>query len=62
MLDYLARAEAGVIVLEWAEKVLPLLPEDYLQVKFEVLSPQRRRLELTVFGERLSALLKGLEG
>jgi len=62
MLDYLARAEAGVIVLEWAEKVLFLLPEDYLQVKFEVLSPQRRRLELTVFGERLGALLKGLEG
>ena len=62
MLDYLARAEAGVIVLEWAEKVLPLLPEDYLQVKFEVLSPQRRRLELTVFGERLGVLLKELEG
>jgi len=54
MLDYLARAEAGAIVLEWAEKVLFLLPEDYLQVKFEVLSP--------VFGERLGALLKGLEG
>ncbi len=61
MLDYLARAETGVIVLEWAEKMLFLLPEDYLQVKFEVLSPQRRRLELTVFGERLGALLKGLE-
>ena len=60
MLDYLARAEAGVIVLEWAEKVLALLPEDYLQVKFEVLSSQRRRLELAVSGERSSALIRGL--
>jgi len=62
MLDYLAQAEEGVIVLEWAEKVLPLLPEDYLQVQFEVLSPQKRRLELTSFGERSGALLRELEG
>ncbi|NQT04754.1 MAG: tRNA (adenosine(37)-N6)-threonylcarbamoyltransferase complex ATPase subunit type 1 TsaE, partial [Dehalococcoidia bacterium] len=61
MLDYLARAKAGVIVLEWAEKVLALLPEDYLQVKFEVLSSQRRRLEFVVFGERSSALIRGLK-
>jgi tRNA threonylcarbamoyladenosine biosynthesis protein TsaE len=61
MLDYLAQAETGVIVLEWAEKVLPLLPEDYLQVQFEVLSPRKRRLEFTGFGERSGALLRGLE-
>ena len=62
MLDYLAQAETGVIVLEWAEKVLPLLPEDYLQVQFEVLSPQKRRLEFTGFGDRSGALIRGLEG
>ena len=61
ILDYLARAEDGVIVLEWAEKVLPLLPEDYLRVQFEVLSPQRRRLEITGSGEKSNALLRGLE-
>ena len=61
MLDYLARAEAGVIVLEWAEKIQALLPEDYLQVKFEVLSAQRRRLELAVSGERSDALIRGLK-
>lgn len=62
MLDYLARAETGVIVLEWAEKVLSLLPEDYLQVQFEVLAPQKRRLEFTGSGERSGALIRGLEG
>jgi len=62
MLDYLARAEAGVIVLEWAEKVLFLLPEDYIQVKFEVLSSRKRRLEFTSSGARSGALVRGLEG
>jgi len=60
ILDYLTRAEEGVIVLEWAEKVQSLLPEDYLQVKFEVLSAQKRRLEFAVFGERSGALIRGL--
>jgi tRNA threonylcarbamoyladenosine biosynthesis protein TsaE len=60
MLDYLAWAEDGVIVLEWAEKVLSMLPEDYLQVQFEVLAPQRRRLELVGFGKRSAALIRGL--
>jgi tRNA threonylcarbamoyladenosine biosynthesis protein TsaE len=62
MLDYLARAETGVIVLEWAEKVLSLLPEDYLHVRFEVLAPQKRRLEFTSSGERSGALIRGLAG
>lgn len=59
ILDYLTRAEAGVIVLEWAEKVQALLPEDYLRVKFEVLSAQKRRLEFAVSGERSGALIRG---
>jgi tRNA threonylcarbamoyladenosine biosynthesis protein TsaE len=62
MLDYFAQAETGVVVLEWAEKVLPLLPEDYLRVQFEVLSPQKRRLEFTGYGEMSAALIRGLEG
>ena len=62
MLDYLARAETSVIVLEWAEKVLSLLPDDCLEVQFKVLSPRKRRLELTGSGEKSSALIRRLEG
>jgi len=37
-MDYLARAEKGVAIIEWADKVLPLLPDDRLVVRFDVLS------------------------
>ena len=57
ILDYLAKIGSGVIVLEWAEKALALLPNDHLQVHFEVLSARKRRLTLVGFGEKLSGLL-----
>ena len=40
IMDYLARAEKGVAMIEWADKVLPLLPDDRLVVQFNVLSTQ----------------------
>lgn len=60
ILDYLAKADSGVIVVEWAEKILSLLPDDYLQVQFQVLSGWRRRLVLIGFGERFDSLLREL--
>jgi tRNA A37 threonylcarbamoyladenosine biosynthesis protein TsaE len=50
-----------VILLEWAEKALVLLPEEHLQVKFEVISARRRELTLVGFGERFGRLLEELE-
>ncbi len=58
ILDYLAKADSGVIVVEWAEKILSLLPDNYLQVHFQVLSARRRQLELVSFGERSGSLLR----
>ncbi len=57
ILDYLAKADSGVIVVEWAEKILSLLSDNYLQVHFQVLSARRRQLELVSFGERFDSLL-----
>ena len=62
MLDYLAKADSGVIALEWAEKALALLPDDHLQVHFEVLSAHKRRLKLIGFGEKFGSLLGELGG
>jgi tRNA threonylcarbamoyladenosine biosynthesis protein TsaE len=57
MLDYLLQAESGVMVIEWAEKVLPLLSDSYLSVNFSVLSLRKREILLVGFGERFCKLL-----
>ncbi len=57
ILDYLARGEAGVIVVEWAEKILPLLPDDCLKVQFEVLSARKRQIEFSARGDKFSGLI-----
>ena len=61
ILDYLAKAESGVMVVEWAEKIRSLLPDNYLLVNFEVLSAQKRQLLLSGFGEEFSGLLREFE-
>ena len=58
ILDYLDKADTGVIIVEWAEKILPLLSDSYLQVQFSVLSTRRRRITLTGIGEKYSSLLR----
>ena len=60
ILDYLARIESGVIIVEWAEKILSLLPEDHLRIDFEVLSARERQLVLSGIGEGYESLLKEL--
>src|SRR4030042_5870735 len=57
VVDYLAQAESGVAVIEWAERILPLLSDNYLAVNFSVLAPKKRRIILTAFGERFGKLL-----
>ncbi len=57
ILDYLSRAETGVIIMEWAEKVRTLLPRDYLEVQFEVLSLRKRRLVLSGSGRKFKRLI-----
>ena len=59
MLDYLSRASSGVIIIEWAERIEPLLPDEYLEVNFSVLSPRKREIKLVGRGEKFSKLLDG---
>jgi tRNA threonylcarbamoyladenosine biosynthesis protein TsaE len=44
IIDYLARARTGVMIIEWAERVVSLLPGNILKVNFEVLSDHKRRI------------------
>ena len=42
----------GVTVIEWANRVPGLLPEEFLEIRFEVISADRRRLRLVPRGAR----------
>jgi len=61
IMDYLSRAESGVIIIEWAEKVSPLLPADLLKIDFQVLSARKRQIAFSASGNRFSGLLKELD-
>ncbi len=41
----------GVTVIEWAEKVLPLLPENRLMIEITHLSENRRKFRITGLGD-----------
>jgi tRNA threonylcarbamoyladenosine biosynthesis protein TsaE len=57
LVDYLARAESGVIIVEWAEKVLPLLPPEHLRVEFDILSARKRNITFSGEGDKYIRLI-----
>jgi tRNA threonylcarbamoyladenosine biosynthesis protein TsaE len=59
--DYLLRTESGVLIIEWAESILPLLPDSYLAANFSVISPKKRQIIFTASGERFNKLLSELD-
>ena len=42
----------GVTVIEWAQKVEPLLPEEYLRVELEYVSESERKITIKPYGQR----------
>lgn len=61
ILDYLTRAGSGVMVVEWAEKILTLLPDDHLKVEFNTISARKREIVLSASGDRFSSLIEELD-
>ncbi|MFA5308618.1 MAG: tRNA (adenosine(37)-N6)-threonylcarbamoyltransferase complex ATPase subunit type 1 TsaE [Dehalococcoidales bacterium] len=60
IMDYFARAAAGVMIIEWAEKMASLLPEDVLKVEFEILAARQRRIKLSSQDDKFTELFKEL--
>ena len=58
-LEYLAGD--GVCLLEWADKVAPLLPAEHLRIEFELTGEQSRTLVFTTLGERYRQIVDQLE-
>ncbi len=50
-------SEKGVVVIEWAEKIEDVLPEDSVRIKFEYLDEKSRRVVISGSENRLSRLL-----
>jgi tRNA threonylcarbamoyladenosine biosynthesis protein TsaE len=51
----------GIGLVDYLGKALSLLPADHLQVRFEVLSLRKRRLDLTGHGEAMVGLVRELD-
>lgn len=51
----------GISVIEWADKGLPVLPEEHLLIKIDYLSPARRSFHFKAYGNRYLELLSELK-
>ncbi|MFO7152288.1 MAG: tRNA (adenosine(37)-N6)-threonylcarbamoyltransferase complex ATPase subunit type 1 TsaE [Bacillota bacterium] len=56
--DYLG--EYAVIV-EWADRIIDLLPEEFLFVEFETVGENQRKITLTARGEKYKKILQELK-
>ncbi len=48
------------MIIEWAEKIADVLPDEHMNIKMDILSDRKRRLEFTAAGNKYVKLLKGL--
>jgi tRNA threonylcarbamoyladenosine biosynthesis protein TsaE len=60
--DYFSRAREGVMIIEWAEKIINLLPPDLLKIEFDIISMQKRHIVLSSTSRRFTGLFKELRG
>lgn len=58
--EYLAGEQ--VVAVEWAERLAPLLPGDYLEVRLAILDDTARQLSFVGHGRRGQELLRELAG
>jgi tRNA threonylcarbamoyladenosine biosynthesis protein TsaE len=61
IMDYFARAESGIMLIEWAEKMISLLPDDVLRVEYEILGPKKRKIKFSYNNDKLKSVFKGLK-
>ena len=50
----------GLVLVEWADRVMNCLPTDRLEIHIEVTGPQSRRFEVVAVGEKLAAAIDRL--
>lgn len=53
-------ADDDILVIEWADRIPDLLPDAFLEVRFEYVDENRRRLCFIAYGARYVGLLRDL--
>ena len=51
-------ASEDIVVIEWADRIRGLLPADYIEITFDYLNEDGRRLRFLAYGERYVNLLE----
>jgi tRNA threonylcarbamoyladenosine biosynthesis protein TsaE len=59
-LDFDRMLNQGAIVIEWAERIKPVLPENHLWIALEYTSLEHRAMLLTPQGTRYQRMVEGL--
>lgn len=60
LMDYFESGKAGIVIMEWADRILPLLGMDYIRIDFTMLSPKRREIVVSGSQQQTERLLAGL--
>ncbi len=42
----------GICIIEWAERIKKILPEEYLLIEFKILGENKRQIKLVPYGKR----------
>lgn len=61
IMDYFNRAESGIMLIEWAEKMVSLLPPDILRVEFDILGARKRKIRFSSNGSKFDTVFKGIK-
>jgi len=59
-LDVDALLAQGPLVVEWPERIEPVLPDEHLWVKLDYVAEEHREMQFTTRGERYESLLAAL--
>lgn len=51
----------GITVIEWADRLRYLLPQEYLKITLKAQAARKRRIEFIPFGKRYEELIKALK-
>ncbi len=62
LMDYLARARAGVMIVEWAERISSLLPPDSLKIQLDIISARKRHIIFRSAGGQFADVFKEIKG